>query len=334
MKKNLLTGILLLWGTIVFSQSTPEAYLAKIPALSKDTCNVSKTSAQLFQDKVRELNGVVVNDLDARKEKRDATMENSEEAFREGATKHMAQQFGISQEDMEKMKNGKNLSEAEKQALANKMMMQQTNISMQEAKNLSKMSDAGKKAWAEAYSAEAMAAAQANPGKQPAGQNMAMNIASLVQSQNAIAQKLALAEQQITGKYQQLENDPQAKVMLEKISAWRTQWGALGGVDYGQGHKMDSLALLIKNEQIRYCRRFTPQLWKILNEHLAMVKASLPDYRKLADISGQILKAQTGVTSAVTDGDIECLRLVHEYLDRLEGAYSYFREPELPNSGL
>jgi hypothetical protein len=322
MKKIILITFFAFFGGMAFAQTSPEAYLKKIPALSKDTCNATKEAVGEFKDQVGALNSLLADDISARKEKLDAAMENSEDAFREGAAKQMAQQYGISQEDMEKMKNGKNLSAAEKQAMANKMMMQQTNISMGEAKNLSKMSEAGKKAWAEAYATEAMAAAQANQGKQPA-QNPGQTIAELVQAQNAIVQKISFSEQQIMAKYAQLENDPTGKIMLTKIGSWKSQWGAMGGVDYGQGPKMDSLMLLIHKEQIRYCRKFTPQLWQILNEHLAFVQSSIPDYRNLEEITGQILKAQTGVASPVRGSDIECLKAIHNFLDKFAGAYDY-----------
>ena len=47
------------------------------------------------------------------------TMESNASTAQETAMRQLSQQYGISQADLEKMKNAKNMSAAEKQALAN-----------------------------------------------------------------------------------------------------------------------------------------------------------------------------------------------------------------------
>ena len=84
-------------------------------------------------------------------------MESNVPAAQDEAVKQLSQQYGLSEADIEKMKNSKNMTSAEKQALASKMMSQQTNMSMEEAQKMGSMSEAGKKAYAEAYATEAMA---------------------------------------------------------------------------------------------------------------------------------------------------------------------------------
>ena len=66
---------------------------------------------------------------------------------KENAINQMASQYGLSDEEVQKMKSNKKMSEADKAALADKMMMQQTNISTGEIKNMQGMSEEGKKAW-------------------------------------------------------------------------------------------------------------------------------------------------------------------------------------------
>lgn len=320
--RKIVIFLLLLAGTYTAnSQLTPEAYIRKIPALPTDTCNASKINVQNFTNQVKSLNEQVLSDTRMRTKQAKANAQTNEAAMKEGAMKQMSQQYGMSEEDMNKMRNAKNLTPAEKQAMANKMMMQQTNISMDEAKNLKKTSEEGKKSWAEGYANEAMATSQTNP-KNGDG-NSAMEISTLMEEQNTLNLKVTSWEQAIDARYQQLDNDPSGKAMLDKISKWKSEWTAMAGVDYGQGSKMDSLAIMIRNEQINYCRKFTNQYWIILKEHIANVNTSLPDYRRIEAISGEILEIQTGVTSPEAGSDIMCLESVNRYLDRLRQAYKY-----------
>jgi len=320
--RKLVLFLLILAGTYTtYSQLTPEAYIRKIPALPTDTCNTSKIGIQNFTNQVNSLNEQVQSDARLRTKQAKANAQTNEAAMKEGAMKQMSQQYGMSEEDMNKMRNAKNLTPAEKQAMANKMMMQQTNISMDEAKNLKKTSEEGKKAWAEGYANEAMATSQTNPKTD--GGNSAMNISTLMEEQNTLNLKVTSWEQAIDARYQQLDNDPSGKAMLDKISKWKSEWTAMAGVDYGQGSKMDSLASMIRNEQIDYCRKFTSQYWIILKEHIANVNNSLPEYRRIEAISGEILEIQNNVTSPDAGSDIMCLESVIRYLDRLRQAYKY-----------
>ncbi len=112
------------------------------------------------------------------------------------AMKQMQQKYGMSEEDMNKMKNSRNMTDAEKKALANKMVMQQTNMSMSEIQNMSKMSEAGKKAYAEAYATEAMANAQADP-KKYAPDNNAGDLYKLTNEQQTLNQKITAGQEKI-----------------------------------------------------------------------------------------------------------------------------------------
>lgn len=320
--RTIVLCLLMLVGTYnTYSQLTPEAYIKKVPALPHDTCNALKINVQSFANQVSSLNKQVLDDVRMRTKQAKSNAKTNEAAMKEGAMNQMSQQYGMSQEDMDKMKNAKNLSPEERKAMANKMMMQQTNISMDEAKNLKKTSEEGKKAWAEGYANEAIATSQTNPKTD--GGNSAMNISTLMEEQNTLSLKVTFWEQAIDARYKQLDNDPEGKAKLDKISKWKSEWTAMAGVDYGQGNKMDSLATLIRNEQISYCKKFTSQYWEILKEHITNVNSSLPDYRRIEEISGEIATIQTNVSSPDAGSDIMCLESVNKYLVKLRQAYKY-----------
>jgi ribonuclease HII len=317
--------IILLFIFIGFSgktQSTPEDFLKKAPALPKDSCGISREAMESFKQNVAGLIEEVESEISLLENKIEAGGTSNEDRAKETALKQMAQQYGMSEEDIAKVKDSKNLSSADKQALANKMMVQQTNMSMDEIKNLSKMDEAGKKAYAEAYATEMMANAQANPKPQPVN-NSAKTMQQLMAEQQAATSKIMASSQKIGNLYASIENDPSRHEMLKKIENWHNKLMSMTGIDYGQGKQMDSLSVLIKNEQIKYCSKFSPKYRAAVRQHFSIVKATLPDYRQLGDITAEVIKLQYGIVTPPESTETGILQAVKGYLTALENAFRF-----------
>jgi len=303
------------------AQKISNGYLMKIPALPVDSCNVTRENAEAFILKVSILEAQLKNEIDTLNQTVDQYMKSNAGAAQERAVQQMSQQYGLSQADIEKLKN-KNLSAAEKQEIANKMMQQQTNMSMGEVKNLSKMSDAGKKAYAEAYATEAMAANQADP-KQQAKNEAAKSQYDMLSSQQAINSKISAINQKIAALYAAIGSDPERQKMLDRMDVWHNKIMSMTGIDYGQGKQMDSLAVLIKNEKIAYCNKYTPKYRAALRKHLEILKSSLPDYQNLGNITAEVTKAQTGIEMPAEGREVPALQAIDGYLGALQGLYNY-----------
>jgi len=321
MKKVIFSLVAISIAVLVSAQTKTADYMKKIPVLPGDSCNVSKAGIESFKTLVSILSEEISNDIGTLKKLEKKSVPNEEAAAKEAALKQMSQ-YGMSQEDMEKMKNAKNMSAADKQAMANKMMQQQTNMSPDEIKNLSKMSDAGKKAYAEGYATEAMAVSQANPESQPADNNT-QNISALLSQQQSILGRISGYDQSIGNLYASIENDPSRQEMLDRIDDWKSKYGRMIGVDYGQGKQMDSLALLVKKEQIKYCDKFTPRYRAALRQHKQILNSALPDYQKLGEVISQVTMAQTGIAPPPECTEIGALEAIHEYLGKLNQAYKF-----------
>ena len=97
----------------------------------------------------------------------------------------------------------------------------------------------------------------------------------------------------------------------------------MSGVDYGQGKQMDSLGVLIKNEKIAYCNKYTPRYRAALRKHLEILKTSLPDYQNLGNVTAEVTKAQTGIEMPAEGREIPALEAINNYLDALQGVYKY-----------
>jgi hypothetical protein len=327
MKKVALFLILLSVALFADAQTSFDTYFRKVPALPRDSCNISKQAKEAFEESIRTLIDELSADIDSRNQNADTYADNNRGAMEANAIKNLQQQYNISDEDINKMKSSKGMTEAEKKEMANKVMMQQTNMSMEEVQRLSKMSDAGKKAWAEAYAAEAQANAQSNPQTATASAGMnsnARNLMSLQQEQSILISKINGGQQKIGTMYASIENDPAGKVMRDNIDKWNSKLTSMmGEVTQKQEKTMDSLAVLVSEEQKKYCDKFTPQYRAVLRKDLANLKASITDCRRLDYVTGEIMKAQTGVDPSPAMIEISSLGALKGYLDHLNDAYKY-----------
>jgi hypothetical protein len=322
MKRIILFLFAIAVAVIASAQSGTADYMKKIPALPRDSCDVTKANAENFTAQVNTLLSQIESDLEMLNKKVNDKMKNNTATAQENAMNQMSQQYGISQADLEKMKNSKNMSAEEKKALANKIMQQQTNMTVDEAKSVGKMSEAGKKAYAEAYAAEAMATAQTDPNQQAKNES-AKNSYELLKAQQDIQVEIAKTNQKISDLYASIENDPDGQKMLKNIETWQSKLMSMTGIDYGQGDQMDSLSLLIKTEKIKYCNKFTPRYRSALRQHLKILKASLPEFNNLADITAKVTLAQTGISMPPEGQEIPGLGAIEGYLNKLKEVFKF-----------
>lgn len=320
MKTLLIICTLLL--TCIFTDAQPitQQYLAKIPSLPKDTCNITKNNMEAYVQKIKVLIDEIDGQINAINSNVDNAMENSEETAKQNAMKQMQQQYGLSQEQMKQMQSGK-MSAAEKQALANQVLQQQTNMSMGEVQNLSKMSESGKKAYMEAYGTEMMATGQTTQNQQIA--DKAKNLNQLITEQQALNTKVNDTSKKISQLYTSIQNDTELIKSYQNIEKWHNKLMSMSGVDGGQGRQMDSLGVLITNEQIKICDKYTPRLRAAIQQHYPLMKASIPDTYRLAQVTAELTKSQSGVIVPTESFESGTLSLVKNYLEALSGAYTY-----------
>jgi hypothetical protein len=323
MKKITLFLIVISFTLVADAQGIFESYMKRIPALPRDTCNISKAVSESWEQQVSSLRNELDKDIEDRNRDLNSYMEKNKETMQNNSIRQMQQQTGVSNEDVSKMKNAKNMTKEEKQAMANQMMMQQTNISMAEMQNLSKMSEAGKKAWAEGYATEAQANAQANPKQQTMNPNVG-NMMTLQMEQQNLLNKIKIEGDRIAGLYAEVNNDPSGKAMLDKIAKWAGEkYKGTIVTDPRQIVKDDSLDVLIRKERILYCEKLTPKYRAVLRRHLASVKAFESDNRRVAEITSEINKIQTGVATPPESHDIPAMGALLDYLGKLRDAYKF-----------
>lgn len=285
-----------------------------IPKVPQNICEAEYTEKEEFLDSI-------TNAKDYLKQQRDNIMqvnESHEDEYRNQAMNTMQQKYGLSQAEMDKVKSGKKLTDAEKQAMMNKALQNSTNISMDEVKNLQNMSEEGKKAWAEAYGYEKMAESQIDTVATQKKQEENMSMYQLMQRQQFLQDSLTKAETKMSGKFEDIKNSPKAQTMLNNIRDWKRQLesGDVSGDDYQE------LLDKIENEEANYCDEFSKQYTDLLKVYKNHIVNSIPKYYELQDISERLTKLQSGVTMHVEKGIIDLDR-ISEYLHYLQDAYQY-----------
>ena len=317
MKTRILFFILLAPVFVCQAQFKTQEFVDNIPTYPDSICKISSDDRSAFKNQISELQKEIKNQIKIAKSRE--KVDGSE--AKASAINQMTTQYGLSEEEAGKMKSGKKMSAEEKAALANKMMMQQTNISMAEMQNMKGMSKDGKKAWAEAYSAEAMAVAEGNKGNSEA-QNGKSNLDLLQQLQNLNAQ-VQQRKANIEAEYLKIVNDPERMILEQKITAWNYNISTMTGANGGQGEKMDSISVLIVSAKKKYCEKYTPMYTNVLDMHYADLKASYNDYIRIADLTRAVVNMQPVKYDMTTSTESDYLKYISEYLSRLTEVFMY-----------
>jgi hypothetical protein len=249
--------------------------------------------------------------------RRDKSKANSK-GMDEQASKNMMKQMGysVSEADIQKMKNA---GKEEKKAMAMAMMQQNTNMSVDEAKKVSKMSKEGQKAWAEGMSTEMMADAQANPDKNKAAQKNNMNMFELAQEQSQIAQKIQL----VTRKFdEQLEEFNKLKEKnLNEFEACLKKVGKdyENKTNFDLGSTYAEAMEYQKNSCYQNCCGYlTPKYAGILLERLNDMVALTDNYNRLDVLTNELSKATSGTDKKVIEPGMTYLEALSDYIVHLQ----------------
>ena len=295
----------------VFSQHAPDAFLGRIPDVSLLGCD-EEENAEFFRN-VYQVREDLQLEISRRKQESKQAIKN----FDEQAAKNMMKQQGmsVSDADIQKMKTA---SKEEKKAMAMAMMQQNMNMSVEEAQKASKMSDAGKKAWAEGMSTEMMADAQANPDKNKAAQKNNMNMAEMAQEQSSLAGKIQAAQskfEQQLAKFQELKTEKNkdyqaclAPIAKERATRPNQNLGTDSHPDLDAREKACYLA---------YCSFLTTEYQSILGRRLNAIKAMAEDYYRMDELTNKLASSTSGVKKEINEPGLMYLEELQGYLIHL-----------------
>ncbi len=323
MKTTIIFSAFILLISHTQAQTGSNSFLQKIPAIPVNTCTTNTETQKQFEEKI----SAIIRDLDAQTRTL-KDQQKPDEAKTKAQAEQMMLQQGLTAEELEKLKS-KKMTKEEKQAMAEKMMQQNANMSMAEANNMKNMSKEGKQAYAEAYATEAQATAQANAKNnktQPANTNSSTE---LVLQRNVLYQNIKTQQNDVIGKYKQVDQDAGGLKMLERMKSLRASMSKLVGGGGEGGWKTEDKkaydAALAELNQVKkdYCQYMTPLYTEALKYHLSNLKSSYNDYQQLDVMTGKIDNSLINTGTTPKAGDIEYLEWTKTYLNKLKEVFKY-----------
>jgi len=323
--KNLILTFLAVCLTLILSaQTTAYEYMKRAPGIPTNVCKAKAGIQDAFIRAVKDLSSAIHKDAQNRSKEAEEYMKGNEEQMKASMMKNS----GMSDEDIKKLQSGKDMTEAEKQDMVNKMMQQQYNISLDEAKNLKNMSKEGQEAWAQGYAAEQMAMAQANPGQNKGADKANMSMYELLSEQSSLRNKVTAMENQLRQKYMALDKDAEAAKAALEVEL-KPLYDELHSINDGEGSTqadVDNANNVIKKIQAKqdvFCEQFTPRMLGFIKECKDSTAKSLPDYDRLEEIQFKVTAAQTGTTLMTAGKGMYSIQAVEQYLGYLVEACRY-----------
>ena len=316
MKKILVFTLLVLVNVLSFSQVTPEAFIGMLPEIPNSPCEDEKEFRYAFSVKLDSISFLLDNELERRQEESDSDSKDYENQ----TMKDIANKFGLSQEDLERLQNDENLSEEEQAELINKVMKKKDDISLKQVNNLEKLDKEGRDAWSEAYADQKMAEVQYDKEKYEEQQIELKSRYELAALRKHITDSLQAIESKFAQQFEEIENDPERKIMLDNIMKLSEEANNLMGE--GNKEKLDSKVETLQLKMDEYCNKFTPKYLEVLRRYETYTKSSLPVCYKLEKIIAQHTKLEFGIEMKQVPGQLGIGKVLG-YLGKLRGAYKY-----------
>jgi Skp family chaperone for outer membrane proteins len=272
---------LLLFSLSGMAQVRPEGYIGLLPAIPSDVCGMNKTQQNEYLAKVADLSQQVKEELKRRDDNINANVKSKEDA----AMQYAANQQGISQSDLEKIKSGK-MSQAEMLALAGKIAPQRM-----------------------------ASARQPNPGKLQKDKSQY----ELIMAQKHLNDSLNTIISEFHKVFEAIENDPERQKMLDNIDKLNTEIGQTMGLASNSGKELSDK---LEKEKINYCNTFSPKYLSILRRYESFTKSSLSAYYRLEGILNQLSEIQSGIPYNTEPGGMG-IGSVQGYLSELANIFRY-----------
>ncbi|MGE5499333.1 MAG: hypothetical protein ACM3Q2_14730 [Syntrophothermus sp.] len=278
--------------TSILSAQSGYSFLSRLPNLPSDACSMGKERKENFNKELNKFLKEIDEEIETmrRKVRKDA------ENLRPEIEKKMAEEYGLSGAEVQKLKN-KKISKEEKKAIADRMMQEKTGISMDEIEKLKKMSKEGKKAWAQGYSTQQMANLSGNPDSNKTPEQMAMEkdlkrnkkLVELAKEQQEIMNRIQASDRKWANQWAELEKkDSVQKPILD--SQTKPLFDRLNALPGPSESEAAGITRTIRMFEAAYCVKMTPDIISMLQEALSRLQIFMPDYDRLEEITAELNK--------------------------------------------
>jgi type I site-specific restriction endonuclease len=319
--KKLFISLMFLFSLQIFAQTGAYFYY-QLPEMPGAICVVDTS----FQGQFMRQLGSVGRQLDEVYSKKKKEVQKEADNLKPEMEKKIAKDSGLSDADIQKLKN-KNLSKEEKKKIADKMLQNKANISMEEIERLKKMSKEGKEAWAEAYSTEVMANMQSGDSVKTEEQikmekeldkNTKLN--ELVKEQKLIIDRIYAVDKKYANQMEELrkEDSIQTVILEAKLEPLRKQ--LLG---YPTKEQQKSIYQEMAQHYLTYCNKLSPMNINMIANAKESLEPLLPEYDRLEELNTEINKIMLGAKDGLNSPGLMQLGAVKSLINIMADTYSY-----------
>ena len=312
---------LLFLPILAVAQTTPEAFLAQLPAIPNTVCGVDSAVVNHFSNRIATVQASLQQVIDQIHAEAESNLTKTQNNMR--AT--IAQQSGLSQADMARLEQD-NVSDDEAEAVADKVMRNTDNVSLAEMQSLSEMSEADQEKWAQNYANQQMKQAQENPQQVKQKQDKNAHLYALAKEQKEIGERIQAKMNELSqlAKAIELQDTLETRTLQQKSAPLEKQLCS-GICTPAEIARSNAAEKQIYSLHRTYCSKLSPMQLAYVARYLTVIKGLFPDYRRLTVVQNELSKINLGVEPV--HPDLSCYAAVDEYMHVLASAYNYWVAP-------
>jgi hypothetical protein len=310
----------------MFSQ-TGYDYLKRFPTLPEPKCITDTIELNIFNKALWKL----TNELDSLCKLRKDNLEARIEQVKPNVEKNIAQEYGLSNTDLQKLKN-KKLSKEEKKKIADQMMQNKANISMAEIEQLKKMKKEGNKEgiqnWADAYSTQKMAEMTSGDStKTPEQIEMEKNLTKnkklndLMLEQKDLVDRIDAVNKRYTNKM--IEFNKEDSIQTAKLDRMIKPLEKMLTEDNLSGDQRRGIEIEIATHRLNYCNKISPMYMDIIRDIRYSSEPLLPVYDRLEVVNAELNAATLGLNEWPTDPGLMQLEAVKGLAHTIASIFKY-----------
>lgn len=298
-----------------FAQITPVDFLGAVPQPPYDPCKLSLEEKTKFLDNMARFDTIFQAKMD---EYQAAGNDKYLEENQDEATVNTLMKAGYSREDAEKMKDLDNMSEEEKIAMANKMMMSKYNMDMDEMKKVADSGTTYQRRWVKAQSTMMMADAQLDPEGNQKKQLDIKNDLELQQNMKFLTDKLRAGENKYQEKIREIDVEADSAMLVLRPKLEKMQ----KDLEEGNGNSNQIIDQIVSLRK-RYCERFTPAYLETVEAYKGYIAEHMQEYFELEEMQVKSMERQTGMKNPDYKPGAGPMGIVGSYRSLVGGAFKY-----------
>ena len=338
-------GFILLMGLSIFvtAQKSVYNYLTDIPNLPGAPCERNDAAPKNFKTDVSKVLDELSKEIAARNKKTKDYMKTHEKEAKANALQNSG--LVLTPEQMKVMQQeNKHMTAEQKKQLADQVMQQNMNVSMDELQGLKKdgkhVDPKAAENWTQAYASEKNAEREINPEKDGAAQIKSKQTNDIVSELNEIQQRLYAGENKYTEKLNVLQHDADSMYLVlrrqtdplhAEIDTLQSQLArdkASCKCELEEASKkvfarVTFLQEMIQTAEYNYCLPLTPRYLDIVKEYNTYIVTTFNDCNKAEELQAEINYRQTGVKDPEFRPGLLALQAVHHYAELVSNVYKY-----------